>query len=332
MYKVAIVGCGSIGALKPDDIDYPGGPNIFTHAHAFAANPRTKLMWMIDPDGERAKQAADKWGGMPFTDMRVGFEYLINERPDIVVVAAPTHQHATVLAQVLLYKPRLVIAEKPFCDSLWKARMIDTVYREAGVPIMVNYTRRFVPQIRQLKMILDEETIRWCAVKYTRGFVREASHALDLCGMLFGNFTTGQIAKREVHLVDYGPDDPTYGAVLQFDRCPFVYFCPSSGANYNIFEVEICTSRTIVTLLDNGAVLMERKMKPSPYGNYKTIDWQEQTASHTDLHHGLTLLVQEAVRHLDSDGREPLSCTAREAVAVHEIYDKLFRRLEYDNE
>ncbi len=43
VYKVAIIGAGSIGALKDDGVDYLRSPNVLTHANAVTANPRTEL-------------------------------------------------------------------------------------------------------------------------------------------------------------------------------------------------------------------------------------------------------------------------------------------------
>ena len=47
IYKVSIIGCGSIGANKPDHIDSPITENILTHAHAVYHHQKTELFALV---------------------------------------------------------------------------------------------------------------------------------------------------------------------------------------------------------------------------------------------------------------------------------------------
>jgi predicted dehydrogenase len=146
IYTVAIIGCGSIGALKDDAYDSPTTDAVLTHAHAFYKHTRTTIAGFIDIDFDKAKRAADKWeGGYCSTINEQIFTINGIESPDIVVVATPTETHYNTLLEVLTLKPKLVVAEKPFCSSLKEAREIHDRYKSAGIPLLVNYTRRFDP-------------------------------------------------------------------------------------------------------------------------------------------------------------------------------------------
>jgi len=61
IYKVAIIGCGSIGANKPDHIDSPNSENVLTHAHAVSAHSRTELVAFVDIDKKKLRSARFKW-------------------------------------------------------------------------------------------------------------------------------------------------------------------------------------------------------------------------------------------------------------------------------
>src|SRR4030067_222288 len=96
-YKAAVIGCGSIGALKDNKYDSPEMPhNILTHAHAYYDCPDTELVAVIDMDIEKAKKAGDKWGCSTDTDI-LNFR---NENIDIISVCTPTETHFDILKLV----------------------------------------------------------------------------------------------------------------------------------------------------------------------------------------------------------------------------------------
>ncbi len=63
-YTAAIIGCGSIGALKPDEYDHKEGKNILTHAHALYNNIQIKEIIFIDSDEDKMNAARMKWSGV----------------------------------------------------------------------------------------------------------------------------------------------------------------------------------------------------------------------------------------------------------------------------
>ena len=120
------------------------------------------------------------------------------------------------LEQALSHRPRAVIAEKPLASSSAEGERIVGSYREAGVPLIVNYTRRFVPAWQQLR---GREAMT-ATIRYAKGVRHNGTHAIDLCRMLFGECTDHKPLARK-H--DHWSDDPTVSAFLKFERCPEVF-------------------------------------------------------------------------------------------------------------
>ena len=57
-YKAAVIGCGSIGALKDDFKDMVGQNNPLTHAGAIHKNPNIDLIAVIDNDTSKSLKAS----------------------------------------------------------------------------------------------------------------------------------------------------------------------------------------------------------------------------------------------------------------------------------
>ena len=322
MYSVAIIGCGSIGADKENNIDYPNVTEALTHAHAFF-NTKFQIHF-VDPDIEKTNRAMKKF----YTPNNIAWNstqtFFKKAKIDVAVISAPTEFHKELAMNVLNCNPKIVIVEKPFCKNLKEATAIAEIYKQAKIPLLVNFTRRFVPEFWNLKHELEHQTIYWATIKYTRGFIREACHALDLCNLLFGWCQGGHLlnVSDTVLINDYSKDDPTYSARFEYTECPIVMLLPSDGRNFGIFEMEICTNKGIYEILHNGELIYKRELQNSSYGHYKTISPYNNTIQLVFLKKALLNMVNEVCAYLYTGSKE-FSCTAQHAIEVHQIYDHL---------
>jgi len=250
-YKVAIIGCGSIGALKKDHIDFPGSENILTHCNSINRHPRTELTALIDTDAKKLSEASKKWfkNYSPVKRMSMCFFGIDTghglPKPDITIISVPTEHHYAVLNNVLKYKPRLIIAEKPFCMNYNEARKITRLYSEYNIPIMVDYIRRFAPKYQEIKKQIDSGI--WgkalnCRILYTRGLKHEGCHAIDLMRYFFGEtdlFTTlNRIdllgdSQNNYRIEDRNKNDPSVECVASFEKCKSVIFFSNFTINTN---------------------------------------------------------------------------------------------------
>jgi len=173
-YNILIIGCGGQGAMA----DVPGSGNehkIISFTSAFSKHENTNNIIFYDEDIKKQAEAARIWNGVDIWDIESTMKYV-----DIVIIATPDDSHFYYLKKVAEYKPKLVIAEKPLCDDLNQAREIVELYKEKNIPLLVNYTRRFIPYYDKLK--------QWGKPKYgecrfNRGWLHTGTHAIDFFEM-----------------------------------------------------------------------------------------------------------------------------------------------------
>jgi predicted dehydrogenase len=257
IYKVAIVGAGSIGAMKADKYDSPKGKNILTHAHAVVTHPRTELKYIVDSNAQKALAAAKKWGCLALATMKD----LVGAGIDIVILATPTDLHYEHLLYIIDYiKPRLIIAEKPFCSNLEQAKKILHKSKQKDISIIVDYIRRFDPELQRLKKEMAAGAfgpggVLHAKLTYTRGLVHEACHAIDMFNYLFGKFIRGEILNGNGSVLeDRSFNDPTYAAHLAYEYCPHVFLCPADGRKFAIFDFEILFETRKISLTHTAII------------------------------------------------------------------------------
>jgi len=334
IYKVAIIGAGSIGALKSDHVDYPGSPNILTHAHAVCSHPRTELVAFVDPDTKKGVSACEKW------DVKAMYPSIApmmrKEKPDIIIIAASTETHHEVLSEILNYQPKLIIAEKPFCNSSYSANDINQQQKEKAkeerrrIPIAVDYIRRFAKGYQEIKKQFDSGRFgkaQNARVLYGRGLRHEGCHAVDILRYFFGECTESLMEDRDFlipsseKIIDRNENDPSIYAEFEFQRCPSVVFQPCDGRLYGIFEIDICFENCRIRFIDNGLYYEMYPITEENEWGHKSLNYRltDVIRRETGLNIALYYLIDNAVKFLD--GKEKLICTAEDAITVHEILE-----------
>ena len=318
--SAVIVGCGSIGALKPDKYDKPYGENILTHAHAYIVSPDVDLTGVIDVDEEKAATAAKKWGvNLCSTEL----DTIQEMAPDIVSVCSPTSTHFRILKKLLEYtnwKPGLVIAEKPFCESVVQAKAIRKLYKDANIPLVINYTRRYSLDYQFLQRMITDGTlgeIYHARLLYGRGLLRDGCHGLDLYNWFFGKLV-GVLVNNIIY--DYLPNDPTISLYLKYEKCVDAQLIAVDSRKCGLFEMDIVSEKGIYRLAEYGRwFYFYEATAEKTYGDYKSIPGTPKDARISDITNALSRLIANAANHLLL--KEGLNCTVDDAVGVHEIMD-----------
>lgn len=165
-YKALIIGCGNMGCLN----DAPGsGKEEKTISFAKALKESGRFdVYYYDEDGSKINKAIELWGG----------NWCNNARMDVVIVCTPDKTHYDILSKEIWAQPKLVIVEKPLCETVAEAEEIVDMYEKAGVPILLDYTRRFIPEYRDLIGKVGAVTC-----DFNRGKLHTLTHALDLITM-----------------------------------------------------------------------------------------------------------------------------------------------------
>ena len=170
------MGAGNQGALA----DAPGSGNehkIISFGHALKEYPGFEIAGYVDKDSERSIKAIEAWGGTSFCCIQHAIE---DFEIDVAIMSTPDDTHYEALKELAEYPLKLVICEKPLCTDLQQAREIVELYKAKGVPILVNYTRRFLPYYDELKT--RKPIFGIC--NFNRGWIHSATHGIDFFNML----------------------------------------------------------------------------------------------------------------------------------------------------
>jgi len=300
--RAAVIGAGSIGA----QLDEVGTPEPLTHAGGYKATGFDLVA--IADSAEAARERAKCWECAVCADL----DEAMRCKPDIVSLAVPTEQRAGLLERALAYRPRAVIAEKPLALSSAEGERIIRLYRDAGVPLIVNYTRRFVPAWQRLRG-RDAMT---ATIRYAKGVRHNGTHAIDLCRMLFGECTK---YKPLASKYDHWRDDPTVSAFLGFERCPEVFLQALDERCFTLFEVDIVYQTARIVVDSDG-----RRLRPFQLREGAGIPPGRRLVETAAQETGAASAMINLMRHARDviDGAEPL-CTGEDAVAAQKIAERL---------
>lgn len=296
-YKVLIIGAGSIGALKSNEFDSPESKQIYTHAHACYSHPWIDLIGIIDLDAEKAEKAGNKWNTYWAKKSQC---ILMREKPDIVIVATNTDTHYDIIHQLISYQPKVIICEKPFCSNLKQAHIISQICKDASINLIINYTREFVPELKTLSNDLKNGfygKIYNFTLRYSRGLLREASHAFYWCLQSFGNiFSIMEYGKNQDSLIK---GDYSSFKIMTSDLCYKITFIPV-GSAYSTYNADIYTEKGRIELLNNWKTIRFHELVKSSYGDYKATGLMFEDKQ-TQLDQALYFLLDYAILITDID-------------------------------
>jgi predicted dehydrogenase len=304
-----IIGCGAIAGGYDEANE---SADILTHAKAYSAHPLYRIAACVEPDDQLRQRFMTRW------NVPVGYRSLDQAEGafDVASVCAPTPAHATLLDALLDMKVRLVFAEKPLTSDLAASRALVAAYAEANRPIAVNYLRRWAAEIRSLKQ--EIEAGHWGALHkaiclYTKGFLNNGSHAVDLLRFLFGELSPVEAFGR---IDDGRDDDPTLDVRLKSASGAPVLFEGLNSENFTLFEITLYFDNGRVALTDSGFEIVRQSVTHSArFAGYRVLDRSE--AKPTGLNRAMMGALDNIHAHLA--GTEPLASDGASALAAHEI-------------
>lgn len=140
MQRFALVGAGFIGT---------------EHAANLAAHPDVELAVVCDVDGGRAKALAERHGAAWTTDVGRALD---PGAVDAVFIASSTDTHAENLRHAA-DAGLAVLVEKPIDLELDRAVAAARHASESGVPVMVNFNRRFDRDYAEVKRVVESGAV-----------------------------------------------------------------------------------------------------------------------------------------------------------------------------
>ena len=244
--RALLIGCGNIGA----QYDFNKPDSVWSHAKAYSLTGGLELT-VTDINMDRSNKIASTYNAKIIKESNDA-EY---KNFDLISVATPTATHFEYLKNILGYSPAVVICEKPVVDSLNQADEILNIYKSSDSRVLVNYMRRFQPAYKtakeRLKKNYEKTFLKGIIIKYNRGFLNNASHAVDLLEYLYDepfDFKNFHIQKFEF---DSFECDPTLtGSCLYLDQS--VSFVGVCNVTYPVFEIEIFYADSKIVICHSG--------------------------------------------------------------------------------
>lgn len=308
-YKAAVIGAGMIGAKMDAAGEFP--PQ--THAGAYRAHEAFTLMAICDPLA--TKDLGEKFGCAVYPSTEAMLTAI--GAPDIVSVAVTPQQQPDILMLLAGAGVRAVVAEKPLAQDLREAQNLAALYAEKHIPLIVNYSRRFLPFYADLAKRLQSEAVLNATIKYAKGLLHNGSHAIDLLRMLFGE------VRRAVPLaarVDYSDADPTMAVFMEMDHCPMVFLQPLDDRAFTLFEVDIVTRTGRYQIYNDHRDCHVWRVEDKagiPPGR-RLIHKDVIMTGHS---HALLNLVDNAAAVLA--GRAAPLCTAEDAIKAQQVIERI---------
>ncbi len=268
-YSVLIIGCGAIAGGYDADRSPEDWP--LSHAGAIARDDRFELIACVDPDESAREGFAKRWG-VPDTAADPGALAATPGDFDVVVVASPTPFHAAQLQWAAAIQPRLMFCEKPVAHDLADARSLVAQYAATGIPLAVNYTRRWAPDLAELASQIEAgwwgELISATGT-YTKGIVHNGSHAVDLIGMLVGKVALHGVGPARL---DHWQDDPTASALLTARNGAPVHLVAGDARAVTQFELILAFEKGEIAMRDGGMRIETRGIETNPdFAGYRQL-------------------------------------------------------------
>lgn len=315
-----VVGCGKIGSLIDEG---RGGEAPVTHAGSYVAHDGFNLEACIEPDESRRKAFMKHWG-VPhgFADFRSFAESGV--AVDVVSLCAPSEKHVDFLDQFLGVPVKLMFCEKPLTVRLDDSRKIAAAYEKAGIPLAVNYTRRWNPSLIKLRdQILDGKWGRLISGSgfYTKGILNNGSHLIDLLHFLFGAIEPVAVTGART---DDRKEDPTLDAVLRTGDGARVHIVGGDARAFYLFELTLVMELGVISLENAGAVLRTRPCVAGPLGQRELGSAESAETAWREQFLGALSNIHDAVAQ-----GAPLLSDAKTAVAAHAVCADLMSRAEF---
>lgn len=302
--RAAIIGAGRIGAF----LDDPQSPRILTHAHGYWASKNFEIAGFVDPIRERAESAVRRWGGVAYESIG---QLLAQTAVDVVSVCVPNELHCEALLSLAETPVRLIFLEKPPVMTVAESAEARHVYGELKLPVLVNYSRRFVPEIREIAKLISRGAYgRFLSGTgyYGKGLLHNGSHLIDLLRFLLG--PVDRIRKID-ETIDFSADDPGVSALLS----------PCAGGQFllrytdyrlfDIFELDLIFEKRRIRICELGTAVEEYSVGPDQsFEGYTTLNQGARySTSYTEA---ISYAIANIHDHLEAEA--PLQCSLEESL------------------
>lgn len=230
-YRAGVIGCGEIGSTIEDHVQ---GSSIrmglpYGHAPAYRAVQRVKLVAGADNNAGRRRDFSKRWC-IPEQNVYADYrEMLERENLDIVSIATPTPLHVEMTLAAVEAGVGAIFLDKPVASRLGDAQRAVRACRDAGIPVMVNHTRRGDVTYRQARQLIDDGaigTLHSLIAHFNGHLMWTGTHAFDLINYFNGDRPVSWMVG---HLDEPAEFDPGGSAYIVYENGVRAYVNGSVG-------------------------------------------------------------------------------------------------------
>ena len=183
--RTAIIGLGNIG------LNYDSKLNknnfILTHANAVSSHKHYKLVAGLDKNLSQNSKFQNLYNVSAYKDID---KMLSENQVDLIILAVPSQHLERLFKKILKVKNvKFILCEKPFSYSFHSAKKLLKMSKENNINIVVNYFRRFHPNLIKLRNEINKNKYgkcKKCIVEYSKGINAYGSHLLVAYLFLWG--------------------------------------------------------------------------------------------------------------------------------------------------
>lgn len=275
-FKVCVVGAGKVAG------EFGSMDSGLSHASVVRQFPNCELWAVVDPDKDAVNRFKARWG------VQRGFDsieaVLEDESIDIFTVSSPTSSHSENFFSIVdsSNNTKGMWMEKPLASTPDASFRMSSA--ELAFPVVVNYFRRWNPEILQFKTQLAGDifgTIRHVSVRYTKGLKVNASHYIDLICWLVDEQPKGVVTRKIIDVL--GSTEKGVDFCLSFSHFAANFeFIPD--LDFVFLELDIFLSSGVIRIYQRGQrIRFEKSVKDPDYKIFKSSQpsWDVETGWRT---------------------------------------------------
>jgi predicted dehydrogenase len=291
-----VVGCGAIGSEY--DAGAAPGAAPRSHAGAYSASSRTTLSGGVDPDPAARTRFTERWGVPSHASIAEAFAA---SPPDLVSICTPASARAAVVGELLQHPVRAIWMEKPLAESVETGESIVAACDASGVPMQVNFLRRFDPLHRRVAELVRGRVLR-ADFRFSGTLENYGSHAIDLFRWFVGEPVH---VARETDTAGELRVTTADGRAGSFARV--------ADSTLPFFDCDLWLDDVRVTLTAFGEQLLVARASRSPiFAGLERFEFDAPDPE-TGLEHAMASGLDSLLDHLERGA--PLQCTGADGLA-----------------
>lgn len=280
-YRVAVVGCGQIGALFEAE---PEREKPASHAGAVLKNSQTELIALVDTN---AKNLAAARKLFPRTAGYASLtECLKAERPDIVIIATPPTARLGLLKECARFGISMVVCEKPLAASVKEAEQIEALVATSGMTFVLNYQRRFSPLFARVRSAVKKGKlgrVQQVTCYYSNGLSNNGGHSIDALSYVIDDDIVSAIGSENAVNKTHPAGDPNIDALLTTKKGTRIVLQSFDQKEYGIHDIRIYGTKGSAVITDYGTTLIQTPARPSRFVGVRQLDTARQRSAHIPM-------------------------------------------------